>query len=147
MRASRTRIGTHHVRSNAQTLGKACHLLQRKNDRVCPAILRSTTISKDHNTEPSHLTSSPRLAQSRLLTYRLRPSSMTSRPNSFSNLLGGGLLGSESSNGQPPPCCGWTCGSVSDFAVSLWVIEGPTDGAVDDEPGAEGLPSACPPFR
>lgn len=47
-------------------------------------------------------TSSPRLAQSRLLTYRLRPSSMTSLPNSFSNLPGLSFVGSPFSNGQPP---------------------------------------------
>lgn len=47
-------------------------------------------------------TSSPRLAQSRLLTYRLRPSSITSLPNSFSNFLGFNFVGSSFSNGHPP---------------------------------------------
>jgi hypothetical protein len=72
-------------------------------------------------------TSSPRLAQSRLLTYRLLPSSITSLPNSFSNFFGASFLGSSFSNGHPES---WAGGGAAELEA--------VDGAVTVLGGAGG---------
>jgi hypothetical protein len=81
-------------------------------------------------------TSSPRLAQSRLLTYRLLPSSITSLPNSFSNFPVFSFVGSFS-NGQPPfgslDSAGAGPGGGAVAVVAVLAALGTADGIPDDE--------------
>lgn len=102
---SSSQTGNHRESLNLRNLVMDSPPPQTKSDQECLGVPQSAQYQYNLiliQERFEEFTSSPRLAQSRLLTYRLRPSSMTSRPNSFSNFPGFNLVGSSFPNGQPP---------------------------------------------